>query len=162
VALQRQWCHATIRLGAFRRMNIRYAFFSESIVMSKSSTTEFPSSLRFEIKLLSVFIVMFGVVNQVGWLLFDFTAPSMLSLYIPAGAVVLPGVFLIIAGMGVLLKHEWGFKLACILYLIHLTSSAVWWHLTVVEFLYVIAGAVGAFESWRVLSLSRRITNRST
>ena len=130
--------------------------------MSKSSTTEFPSTLRFEIHLLSAFLIVFGAVNQAGQLLFEFVDPVTLQFNITAGAVILPGVFLIIAGIGVLLKHEWGFKLACILCLIHLTISAVGWPLTGLEFFYVIVCAVVVFESWRVLSLSRRITNRST
>ncbi|MCC7423761.1 MAG: hypothetical protein IT428_26145, partial [Planctomycetaceae bacterium] len=97
-------------------------------------------------------LIGFGVLNpmrlQTGY--FPYGPP------IPAGATVIPGVFLIVAGVGTLLNREWAMLFGAVLCLMHLTVSAVTWPLSSVEAGYVVLCAVGVFGSLVVLVQTRK------
>lgn len=136
-------------------------------IMSRKITTPQSTVVSVEVWLLSTFLVVFGLASQVGQLL-EFGDTLELRLPVPAGATVLPGVLIAIAGVGTLLRHEWAFKLACILCSMHLTVSGIFLLTTasgfgaVVESIYAFFCVLGAFASWHGLTLSRaRVSRRS-
>lgn len=119
--------------------------------MGSQQRGELPQDLRLQSVLLGVCIILWGLLNQLADLL-DNPSNIQRPILLPMG-VVLPGIFLAVAGIGVCLQHEWGFKLAFVLCLMQITMSI--FDLSILGIAYIAVCLFLALGSWWLLRQTR-------
>jgi hypothetical protein len=118
---------------------------------------------------LAIYLMAFGLINQAAEI--AFTTAESLPPTLPAGSVAIPGVFLVIAGLGALFNREWGMTLGAILCLVHMLisvlflmnipSSTARLPVRLMESAYVAFCLVGGVGAWWILSQTRGAAKRT-
>ena len=125
-----------------------------SLVMT--NRVELPRLIRFEIAALTAFWIIFGLLNQIAQLTTS-SNPLYFSFNVPGGAAIVPGVLLVIAGVGTAFRFDWALKLGFFLSLVHIAVTGIFWpDMYTLDYVYIIFCLAGAVEAWRLGQLLRK------